>query len=399
MAITIIVVSSYVDSTIHEYQVDATFHLFRTLEELDNYIEMTPLRANELFFTKEVLPNVNTSLNYFTSMLENPFLRVDKVTYITDVNSKEIASVEYIIDAKKYDNWEIVEGHLTREYVAGIINGVLRTDVMNPKRKAVYRTPKEAYVRERLRSKDSLEEEYVDDDHQLAGIPDVRFPEEVYAEKESICEIIKVVGNTCDERTVFAFLFAQYMSFSGKTLILESDKQYHTLTELATKASPDFMALVEVKDLIINPAETLQRISSSTAKLIVVGCIDSVDYTYSFILNLLYNNLISNVRYIISEMDFDECPSTEKYILTFPSNIIGILKMTERLDTSTLHNATLVGVDINQLPELVIDNTQVVNTILQDVLEVADIKVRLINVQSLKIGGTSTYDLRSIIEN
>lgn len=398
MSKTVVVVSSYVDSTIKEYNIDTKFHLFRTLDELDGYVEMTPLRADEIFLTREVFPNVNTSLNYFASMLENPFLHIDKVTYITDVGSQEIASINYIIEAKKYKNWEIVEGHLTREFVAGIINGTGRTEVMNPKRKAVYRQPKEVYLRERLKNKDSLDEEYKDDNKELSGIPDVRFPEESYAEKDAICEIIKVVGDDCDERTVFAFLLAQYVAFSGKTLILESDKVYHKLTEYATKASPDFMDIVEISELISSPAETIQRIRSSTAKLVCVGCIEQVDYTYSFILNLLYNNLISDVRYIVSEMSFDECPSTEKYILTFPASVIGVLKMTERLDISTLHNATLVGVDINQLPEIVIDNTQIVQTILQDVLELGNLNVQLVNVQSLKIGGNSTYDLRSILE-
>ena len=60
MAKSIIVVSSYVDSTIREYQTDVTFHLFKTLDELDSYVETSPLRAQEIFLTKEVFPNVNT---------------------------------------------------------------------------------------------------------------------------------------------------------------------------------------------------------------------------------------------------------------------------------------------------------------------------------------------------
>ena len=399
MSKSIIVVSSFVDSTIKEYQVDATFHLFKTLDELDTYVEMTPLRADELFLTKEVLPNVNTSLNYFTMMLENPFLHVDKITYITEVDSPEIASVNYIIEVKKYTNWEIVEGHLTREYVAGIVNGVLRNEIINPKRKAVYRVPRETYLKERLKNKDSLEEEYEDDDHALTGIPDVKVPEETIADKKSVCDIVKVVGNDCDERTVFAYLLAQYLSLSGKTLILESDVDYHRLTEYVTKSKPKSMSLYEVKDLLADPAKTLELIRNSSAKLIVIGCIDRVDYTYAFILNLLYNNLMSNFRYIVSEFSFNEAPMTESYIAVFPANMLGILKMTEELNLTTVKRATFVGVDINQLPELVIDNTEIVQSVMRDVLELDDVTVQLINVQSLEIGGDSLYDLRSILEN
>lgn len=397
MAKSIIVVSSYVDSTIREYQTDVTFHLFKTLDELDSYVETSPLRAQEIFLTKEVFPNVNTSLNYFTQMLENPFLRIDKVTYITEVDSPEIASINYIIDQKKYKNWEIVEGHLTREYVSGIINGTLRNEMINPKRRAVYRVPKDTYLKERLKNKESLEEEYQDDEKQLSDIPNVEFPEFAMSEQKNICEIYKIVGDANDERTVFAFLTAQYLSFAGKVLILESDPDYHRLTEFVTKAQLPSVLLVEVADLLQNPVQTLTRIRQSSSKLIVVGAIQKVPFNYNFILSILYNNLLSDVRYIVQEMGFNEAPTTEPYVAVFPSTMIGILQLAENIDVTTIKNVNFVGMDLNTLPALLVNNSTTVATILKDVLELQDIEIQLIAVNSLKIGGDSTYDLRSII--
>lgn len=397
MAKSIIVVSSYVDSTIREYQTDVTFHLFKTLDELDSYVETSPLRAQEIFLTKEVFPNVNTSLNYFTQMLENPFLRIDKVTYITEVDSPEIASINYIIDQKKYKNWEIVEGHLTREYVSGIINGTLRNEMINPKRRAVYRVPKDTYLKERLKNKESLEEEYQDDEKQLSDIPNLEFPEFAMSEQKNICEIYKIVGDANDERTVFAFLTAQYLSFAGKVLILESDPDYHRLTEFVTKAQLPSVLLVEVADLLQNPVQTLTRIRQSSSKLIVVGAIQKVPFNYNFILSILYNNLLSDVRYIVQEMGFNEAPTTEPYVAVFPSTMIGILQLAENIDVTTIKNVNFVGMDLNTLPALLVNNSTTVATILKDVLELQDIEIQLIAVNSLKIGGDSTYDLRSII--
>ena len=399
MAKTIVIVSSLVDSTIREYQADVTFHLFKTLDELDAYVETSPLRASELFLTKEVLPNVNTSLNYFTQMLENPFLKVDKITYITEVDSPEIASVNYIIEQKKYNNWEIVEGHLTREYVAGIINGNLRNEVLNPKRKAVYRMPRETYLKERLKNRDYLEEEYLDDEKQLRGIPDITQVSDTVTDSSRICEIHNVVGNDCDERTAFAFLLAQYMSFSGKTLILERDVRYHRLTEFVTKSGVEGIMLVEVSELLENPVKVIERIRASSSKLIVVGSIEYVEYTYSFILSILYNNLLRDIRYLVQEMDYAEAPTTEHYICAFPATIIGILSMCDGIDPATLNNAQFVGIDMNQLPALLIGNSQAVKLVMEDVLERPNLPVQLIRIQSLKIGGDSKYDLRSIIEN
>lgn len=398
MSKSVIVISSYVDSTIREYQVDVRFHLFKTLDELDQYVEQTPLRADELFVTKEVFPNVNTSLNYFMQLLENPFLKVDKITYITEVNSPEIASVNYIIDQKKYENWEIVEGHLTREYVSGIINGNLRNEVLNPKRKAVYRIPRETYLKERLKNRDSLEEEYEDDEKQLRNIPDMELPDSSISDSSNVCEIYKIVGADNDERTMFAFLTAQYLSFSGKTMILERDVDYHRLTEFVTKAELPNVMLVEVAELLSNPVQVIEKIRASSAKLIVVGAIRRVSYKYNFVLSILYNNLMSDVRYLVQEMSFEEAPSTEKYIAVFPSTIIGILNMAENINLTTVHNARFVGMDLHQLPALLINSSKAVSTILEDILEVQNISVQLIAVNSLKIGGDSTYDLRSIIE-
>lgn len=398
MSKSVIVISSYVDSTIREYQVDVRFHLFKTLDELDQYVEQTPLRADELFVTKEVFPNVNTSLNYFMQLLENPFLKVDKITYITEVNSPEIASVNYIIDQKKYENWEIVEGHLTREYVSGIINGNLRNEVLNPKRKAVYRVPRETYLKERLKNRDSLEEEYEDDEKQLRNIPDMELPDSSISDSSNVCEIYKIVGADNDERTMFAFLTAQYLSFSGKTMILERDVDYHRLTEFVTKAELPNVMLVEVAELLSNPIQVIEKIRASSAKLIVVGAIRRVSYKYNFVLSILYNNLMSDVRYLVQEMSFEEAPSTEKYIAVFPSTIIGILNMAENINLTTVHNARFVGMDLHQLPALLINSSKAVSTILEDILEVQNISVQLIAVNSLKIGGDSTYDLRSIIE-
>ena len=397
MTKNVIVVSSYVDSTIREYQVDVKFHLFKTLTELDEYVQSTPLRAQELFLTKEVLPNINTSRNKFTQMLENPFLKVDHITYITEIASPEVVSVEYIIDQKKYDNWEVIEGHLTREYVSGIVNGNLRNEVLNPKRKAVYRVPKETYLRERMRSHDSLEEDYVDDEKALAGIPSVTPPTDTKSDRDNVCEIYKIVGADNQERTCFAFLTAQYLSFSGKTLILESDVEYHRLTEFVTKSGLKGIMLVEVDDLLNQPLQVLERIRASSAKLVVVGAISRVEYKYNFVLSILYNNLMTDIRYLVQEMAFEEAPTTEEYIAVFPSTMVGILQMADNINVSTVQNARFVGMDFCQLKELLIDSSETVETILKDVLELAEISVQLVAINSLKIGGDSTYDLRSII--
>ena len=71
MARTIIVISALVDATIRDGQSDTTFILKRTMEELAEHIETTPIRADYLYFTQETIPRTNTTLNYLINMLES----------------------------------------------------------------------------------------------------------------------------------------------------------------------------------------------------------------------------------------------------------------------------------------------------------------------------------------
>ena len=393
---TIIVISSLVDSTIREYQPDVSFILFRTIEDLDKHIATTPIRADSLFFTRDTMPQVNTSLNYLGGILDNPFLKCDKVIYITEKDSKELSSVRYIIDTRGYDNWEIVEGYLTREYVSGIINGTLRTDNVGAKRKAVYRVPREAYVKERLKNKDSLSEKYIDDEQDLADIPDEQAPIWVPQQIDLDGEVIHIAGGNIEERTVFAFLSAQYMSLLDKTLILERDIEYHLLTEYVTKSGVD-CCLVDVKDVLLNPNRAIEVIRKTPKQLVCVVCTPRIEYNYSFIFNVLYNNLKSYVRYFVREDMFTEVPNSAEFVVAMRSSVPGILEACEQIDPSFAHLANFVGVNFQSLPETKIVSGHQINLILKDVLNVNKISSEVINISTLKIDGDSGYDLRSVL--
>lgn len=393
---TIIVISTLVDSTIREYQPDVNFVLFHNIEELDNYIATTPLRAESLFFTKEVMPQVNTALNYLCGLLENPFLRVDKVIYITEEKSREIVSIKYVIETREFKNWEIVEGFLTREYVSGIINGTLRTDNVGTKRKVVYRVPKDAYLREKLKNKESLQDRYIDDEQDLANIPDEQPPVYVIPDNVEDGEIVHIVGDVYPERTVFAFLAAQYLSLTGKTLILEYDTDYHLLTEYVTKSKVECY-MIDVKEIMQDPALAIENIRKSPAKLVCVICVPRIEYSYSFMFNVLYNNLKENVQYFVREDTFLEAPSLSQYAVAVRNDVPSLLRACENLDRSFISNARFVGVNFQALPETRILSSVQMKTIISDVLDIDEVSAVILNVSTLKVKGSTDYDLRSIL--
>lgn len=391
----IIVISSLVDSTIREGQLDTEFLLFRTIDELAQYIEQTPVRADSLFFTKETIPHTNTALNFLSGMLVNPFLKVDSVVYITEKGSSEIPSVNYIVAEKGFNNWEIIEGYLTREYISGIVNGSLRQDTFGGKRKAVYRVPRAAYVQDRIKDRNSLNDKYEDDESYLKDVPPVNIPEQSLVDKAVVCEIKHIVGSDSEERTAFCFLIAQYLAFSGKTLIIEKDTEYHRLTEFVTKSGVQCLQ-IPISEFLASPNETIEKIRRSESSLICILAFERLKYSYPFISNVLYNNLASDISYFISEDDFTEAPIMQKYTVVIPSNIIGVLSTCEKLDGNYLHLCKFVGVNFQSLPETRIVNGTSLAKILSDVLEMYIEHSPILTVSSLKLGGSS-YDLRSII--
>lgn len=397
MSRTIIVVSQLVDATIREGQPDTTFILKHNLTELADHIETTPIRADYLYFTQEVIPHTNTSLNFLTQMLENPFLKVNKVCYITQKGSQEIESIKYIIDEKGLSNWEVIEGALTREYVSGVISGALRTDSFNRKRKALYRVPKSAYVQDRIKNKEVLEEEYIDDERMLKDVPPTEIPEFTVREAEDVAEIYHVVGGYGEERTALTFLLAQYMAQEGKTLLVEKDTEYHLLTELVTKSGVPCLQIpiTEVQEDING---TIEKIAHSSQKLVVITAVERVPFSYNFICNILYANLYTHISTFMREDDYDEAPTTQRFVVALPASVIGCLRTCENLDSNYAHLAKFVAVNFQQLPETRILNSHTVDEILSDVLEQDISGSDVVNVYSLQIGGESSYDLRSILK-
>lgn len=393
---TVLVVSGLVDSTIKEYQPDVEFSIFHTLQELSDYIETTPIRAEVLYITKDIFPtsSVNTNLIFLLNMLDNPFLGVTRVVYITEEDSQEIVNINYILEQQGLDNWTIVKGAVTREYISNIINGTLDDDDVDVKRKAVFRMPREAYYREQREKKKSLDTPYVTDEDYLAGVEVVEPIETPLPEVNTSCVIKHIVGIDCLERTVSAFMCAQYLALSGKTLILERDWDFHTLTEFVTKSGVD-CTLILVEDLLRDPIKTVDVIRKCSSSLVVVGAIQRMQYDYMFMVNVLVNNLMSDISYFVEEDLFTDIPDDLEHTIIVPANMIGLLKTTECIDRNYLHSATFVGVELKYLPEIGIKSSDVIVTILRDVLDNPDITCPLISVTSLRLKGDS-YDFSRI---
>lgn len=395
---SIVVLSGLVDSTLKEYQKDISFYIFKTLEELDEYVTHTPIRAETLFFTRDAIPQVNTSLNYLVNILDRVFFKVDNVIYITEPDSHELKSIDFLIKDIGVSNWEVITGALTREYVTNVINGSARDDFTNTKRKAVYRVPKDAYVRERSKQSELMEsEKYPDDDEILKEMPNEKIPVYIPPERGSTCQMYDIVGNDIIERTLFSFIIAQYLATKGKTLILERDWEFHTLGECVTKSVVE-CGVFYVDDILADPLNTIERIRDCREKLVAVLCKRKFQYNYSFVFNLLHSRLLDNFVYAVREDVFGEEPTEGKYTVVFPNTMMGVLSMCKNINMNFIRYTKFVGVHMDTLKELRLPTTDSISAIIEDVLNTHDIQnVELVSISSLIMGIESNYDLRSLL--
>lgn len=398
MAKAVVVVSNYVDASVQEQQKDTMFYMFKSLEELDQYIQHAPIRAQTLFFSKDVIPLANTSLNYLVNLLDKVFLRVDNIVYITETGSPEIESVNFLIKNNGFDNWEVVQGALTREFVTGVLNGNARDDFSNTKRKAVYRVPKGAYVRQQSRHSNLLEEErYKDDDEAIQEMPDEKLPVYIPPEQDLTCKCYDIVGKDSLERTVFVYIMGQYLATHGKTLLLERDWDYHRLGECVSKSGVD-VGVYYVEDLYQTPQKVLDDIRHDGHKLITVLCRRRQPYDYSFVFNLLYNNLVTSLMYAVREDIFGEEPTEGKYTVVFPNTVTGVLEMCNETNMNFVRYTKFVAIHTNTLHELRLPTRESISAIIEDVLNDTEISpVELLSITSLVMGKTDAYDLRSVL--
>lgn len=398
MAKSMVVVSSFIDATIKEQQKDVTFYLFKTLEELDAFVEKTPVRADTLFFTKDTIPLTNTSLNYLVSILNRVFFKVDKVVYITEPGSEEIKSIKFLVKTKEYNNWEIIQGALTREYVTGVVSGSSRADNSTSHRKAVYRVPKKEYIAEKSKQSSIMEEmHYADDDEQMEKMPDEPLPVYIPPETNQVCECYHVVGEDSLERTLYCFVIGQYLATHGKTLLLERDWEFHTLGDAVTKSDVP-CEVFYIDELYADAGVTLQKIRESRSNLIVVLQRKRMEYNYSFVFNVLYNNLMTDLMYAVSEDCFGEEPTSSKYTVVFSNKMTDLLRTCQHVDMNTLPYIKFVGIHNANFSKLRLPTSESIRSIIEDIMGTKDIAdVELLEITSLQLGESDKYDLRSAL--
>ena len=182
---------------------------------------------------------------------------------------------------------------------------------------------------------------------------------------------------------------------SEKVLIIESDPKYHLLTEFVTKAAID-CTMITMTDIYEDASTAIENIRNADHNLIVIGAIDRIDFSYEYITNMLYYNLIDDIPNMIVEVDLSEMPEQTPVVVVTPSTITGLLNTAEHVDKSYVKNCNFVAVSLKDLPETHVDSGVVLSSICNDILSTSGIICPVVTMSSLRLNGQA-YDLGTLL--
>ena len=395
---TIVILSTLVEDIIKESLLDTEVLMFRSIPELLAHTDTQPIRAIKMFITQEIITEGSTreAVEVLAHLFQSVMCRVGEVVYITNEGADEVKVIEYITKEMKVEAWEIRQGYLCREFAASIITGegAFRDDTNIVQRRGVYKVKRSEYVKDKLLHPDILDDKYESEEEILAQIPDenviLQAPMFDYKSK---CKIINNAGMACKERAVFSFLLAQYCSFEGKTLIIESDFEYLTVSDMIARTTSLKIFEVDIADLYADFEGAFNAIKTCPEKLIAIVSHNKTAYSYDFIFDVIYARLCDNLAYIIREVDVDRIMSEFKYNIIMPNNTVDTIKTLHALPISFNRECNFIGLDMLSINELGIQDLRAYKLLLRSILEIEDEpKVSLLKITSFILGG-ETHDL------
>lgn len=394
----IVVISSYVDKLIRDMKPDIEFYLFKDISELSAYLKTEAIRADSLILTRDVLGTaVNNALSVLSGMLQEFYLKIEKVYYITEENSPEIAMINFLLEEVRLDNWEIILGRLTREYITDFICGNIRAKDITPERRIVIRRKKAEWKREQLQDKNYLDSKYETEEDLLKGVEDIEAPPSITSLKySSDCKLMTLTGIDSKERTLLYCVLGQYLANSNKVLLIERDYKYHRLSDMVLK-SEITCTKIKLSSVFIDINSVLNTIRMSSDKLIVIVADTREMFNYTFLCNVLYNNLKEDIDYILMENEFNELSTPDEYLVVIPSDVPSLLRTVDELCTGYKESARYVMVDIDSINETKIIDSKAVSTLAKELLNYeVDIEIPIITIESAELKG-SLQELRFLI--
>lgn len=392
------IVAGNIDDSIKSITPVYDISIFPNFLEFENYINTTPIVLDSIVISENELPFTSSNMARLLDVLSAPFLKLTGscIYLIGEDTSKD--AVSSFLDDVDDKNIIFYQGDLSSRFISDIVSGAGRIADEAETEVILYRMRASEYaVAQNIKKYESDSDKYETDEDKLAEIPDIEEPIIQVPTIDILSNTYYVVGKQSMERTLFTFIEAQYLALSGKTLIVESDVQYHRLTDMVLKSSVEF-EFIDIEEFNVNPTKIIQDIKGSSAKLIVMGCKNRIMYSYDFVFDILISNLTGYVDFFIKECDFTQTPYGSYYNIVCADTVPDVIECCNSLVYDVDETkVTMVGVRTNKKTDVNITSTEMTE-IVRILLEKNNLLAEVVEADGINLRGEEiVYDVFSII--
>lgn len=392
------IVAGNIDDSIKSVTPVYDISIFSNFLLFEDYINTTPIVLGSIVISERELPFTSSNMARLLDLLSAPFLKLTGscIYLIGEDTSKD--AVSSFLEDNGIETIIFYQGDLSSRFISDIVSGAGRIADEAETEVITYRMRASEYaVAQNIKKYESDDNAYETDEERLSEIPAIEEPIIQVPSVDIMSNTYYVVGKLSMERTLFTFIEAQYLSLSGKTLIVESDVQYHRLTDMALKSSVEF-EFIDIEDFNVNPTKIIQDIKASSARLIIIGCKNRIMFDYDFVFDILSSNLMGYVDFFIKECDFTQTPYGSYYNIVCADTVPDVLECCNSLvyDVDE-EKVVMIGVRTNSKNECNITSTEMTE-IVRIVLEKNNLIAEVVEANGINLRGEGiVYDVFSII--
>lgn len=392
------IVAGNIDDSIKSVTPIYDISIFPNFLKLEDYINKTPIVLGTIIVSERELPFTGTNMARLLDLLSAPFLKLTGrcIYLISESTSKEM--VMDFLEDNQITTITAYQGDLSPRFISDVVSGSARIADESETEIITYRMRASEYaMSQSIKKYESDSGQYITDEEQLSNIPSMPEPMVEIPSVDIQSSTYYVVGKPSYERTLFAFIEAQYLALTGKVLLVESDVQYHRLTDMAKRADFD-IEFIEMFEFLLNPSAIVDKIKFSQARLIILCSIQRINYDYDFIFDILTSNLTGWVDYFIKECDFSQTPYGEYYNIVCADTIPDILECCNSLlyDVNE-EKCIMVGVRTNYKTPVNV-TSQEMTDIVRTVLDKNTLTAEVVEANGINLKGDEViYDVFSII--
>jgi hypothetical protein len=395
----VFIIALNIDDSIKRFCPSYDIKIFPDFVSFEEYVDTTPDIVHSVIITDEALPFTGSNIGRLMDAINSPFLTIESRTVFLYGENTSQKLIKQWTDSLEGFPISTYQGDLTDQFIIGIINGKLRDSDEEKVEEVTYRYRASEYVQDQKikRYESSDDGKYETDEDELAGIPDVEEPEAYTPINEIPLIEYPIIGKQGQARTMLAFIEAQYLALSGKTMILESDIKYHRLTDIVLKSNIDYVYF-DVLDLFSDVSRVIENVKLAKSNLIVFGSKCKTEYSYEFVRQILSDTLKDYVQNFVLELPFESTPYNANYTIVFDDTMPDLIDSIESMIYPVdIYKNVFVGVRQNNWQPYNL-SSQELSDVLCDLLSLSDVVAQTITISGSELKKeTSVYDLLSII--